>query len=417
MIPFFRKIRKKMADDNKPIKYMRYAIGEIVLVVIGILIALQINNWNEKRKNNATQIKYLEGLFLNIEEDIEALNFNHSMVYKKMKSITYISNRFYEENETKNDSLLIDHILNMWSVELYSNQSFVFDGIKTSGKLNLISSDDLLFNILDYYHQSTEIIKKQEIHNTNINQLLLEPNFSNKIEMNSIIEPRFDEYLRSKVGDFDASFFSQDPESSEVKNFRNTLSGIKGLLAFNLSLLSNLRVKARTLKADLESYLKSKKSIGPTFGQPHILVYGKATYHEIEIQDGNRFDNWIEMSTNQININYPKNMGYGVIRFVDLKVKRLEAKSADYSIYNSISLDLKGEVGGELISIAFLDTDDLGDGSETRVSLNLNDQWKTYEIDLDKFQATNFKSLIESPVIVLQNEALSFSIKNIEFKE
>ena len=43
MINFFRKIRKKMADDNKPMKYMRYAIGEITLVVIGILIALSIN--------------------------------------------------------------------------------------------------------------------------------------------------------------------------------------------------------------------------------------------------------------------------------------------------------------------------------------------------------------------------------------
>ena len=50
MIPFFRKIRKKMADDNRPLKYARYAIGEIVLVVIGILIALQVNNWNEQRK-------------------------------------------------------------------------------------------------------------------------------------------------------------------------------------------------------------------------------------------------------------------------------------------------------------------------------------------------------------------------------
>ena len=40
-----------MADDNKPIKYARYAIGEILLVVVGILIALQINTWNEERKN------------------------------------------------------------------------------------------------------------------------------------------------------------------------------------------------------------------------------------------------------------------------------------------------------------------------------------------------------------------------------
>ena len=42
MIPFFRKIRKTLADDNKPIKYLRYAVGEIILVVIGILIALQM---------------------------------------------------------------------------------------------------------------------------------------------------------------------------------------------------------------------------------------------------------------------------------------------------------------------------------------------------------------------------------------
>ena len=50
MINFFRKKRKKMADDNKVLKYTRYAIGEIVLVVIGILIALQINTWNQQRK-------------------------------------------------------------------------------------------------------------------------------------------------------------------------------------------------------------------------------------------------------------------------------------------------------------------------------------------------------------------------------
>ena len=61
MIPFFRKIRKTLADDNKPIKYFRYAIGEIVLVVIGILIAVQINNWNENRKDSI-DLKYFDTL-------------------------------------------------------------------------------------------------------------------------------------------------------------------------------------------------------------------------------------------------------------------------------------------------------------------------------------------------------------------
>ncbi len=49
-----------MADDNKPLKYARYAIGEIVLVVIGILIALQINNWNEANKLRKWKFLYLK---------------------------------------------------------------------------------------------------------------------------------------------------------------------------------------------------------------------------------------------------------------------------------------------------------------------------------------------------------------------
>lgn len=64
MIPFFRKIRKRLADDNKPIKYLRYAIGEIILVVIGILIALQVNNWNEIRRSSAKYKVVLEQIYI-----------------------------------------------------------------------------------------------------------------------------------------------------------------------------------------------------------------------------------------------------------------------------------------------------------------------------------------------------------------
>jgi hypothetical protein len=52
MIKFFRKIRYDLMEKNKTGKYLKYAIGEIILVVIGILIALSINNWNQKHKND-----------------------------------------------------------------------------------------------------------------------------------------------------------------------------------------------------------------------------------------------------------------------------------------------------------------------------------------------------------------------------
>ena len=65
MISLFRKIRKKLVDDNKPLSYMKYAIGEIALVVIGILIALQINSWDLQKqqqndiKENAQDLKLI----------------------------------------------------------------------------------------------------------------------------------------------------------------------------------------------------------------------------------------------------------------------------------------------------------------------------------------------------------------------
>ena len=71
MIPFFRKIRKQFADDNKPLKYMRYAIGEIILVVIGILIALQVNNQNNIHTEKQALKNYLGKIAQNINDDIE----------------------------------------------------------------------------------------------------------------------------------------------------------------------------------------------------------------------------------------------------------------------------------------------------------------------------------------------------------
>lgn len=62
MIKFFRKIRQKLLTENKFSKYLLYAIGEIILVVIGILIALQINNSNELNKQRAKEVQFLKNL-------------------------------------------------------------------------------------------------------------------------------------------------------------------------------------------------------------------------------------------------------------------------------------------------------------------------------------------------------------------
>ena len=76
MIKFFRKIRQNLLLENKTSKYFSYAIGEIVLVVIGILIALSINNWNEERKRKENFLATIEQIYNGLELESQELYSN-----------------------------------------------------------------------------------------------------------------------------------------------------------------------------------------------------------------------------------------------------------------------------------------------------------------------------------------------------
>jgi len=76
MIKLFRNIRKSLLNEGKTTKYFKYAIGEIVLVVIGILIALQINNWNENRLKQEQLISVYERILIDVDNDTQDLTAN-----------------------------------------------------------------------------------------------------------------------------------------------------------------------------------------------------------------------------------------------------------------------------------------------------------------------------------------------------
>jgi hypothetical protein len=102
MIKFFRHIRQNLLNEGKTTKYFKYAIGEIILVVIGILIALQINNWNEKRKEN----RNLRDVYSNLLLDLKADSISYSLNLKDLKDISFLHEKLYKTG-IKNDTTVV----------------------------------------------------------------------------------------------------------------------------------------------------------------------------------------------------------------------------------------------------------------------------------------------------------------------
>lgn len=102
MIKLFRNIRQNLLSEGKTTRYLKYAIGEIILVVIGILIALQINNWNEGRKENFKQRSVLSNLLLDIKSD----SVSYSKNLKELKDIDFLQEQLYKTG-VKNDSTIV----------------------------------------------------------------------------------------------------------------------------------------------------------------------------------------------------------------------------------------------------------------------------------------------------------------------
>jgi len=165
MIKFFRKIRQKMLTENKFGKYLTYAIGEIILVVIGILIALSINNWNENRKNSIEEKAILENL-------IENLNLS------KIQSEQLIS----EENQLKQNLI---QILGVNSNDSRVNAKIISDSIFKNAVWDL-QSDMPTFNA---YNNLKSTNKLSLIKNKNINEKFTELEFRQN-KLNDILEDR-----------------------------------------------------------------------------------------------------------------------------------------------------------------------------------------------------------------------------------
>lgn len=146
----FRKIRKELTDENRILKYIWYAIGEIVLVVVGILIALQVNNWNEDRNTRRIEQKLLNELKKDLEETKVDLLSDIKKAHNELRVTDSIYQKILHDRTERNPEpikITMHFIYNR--SDLFPKKS-AYESLQAFG-INLVSNDSLRKSITDLY--------------------------------------------------------------------------------------------------------------------------------------------------------------------------------------------------------------------------------------------------------------------------
>lgn len=244
MIKFFSKIRQNLLMENKNTKYFKYAIGEIVLVVIGILIALQINNWNEARKIKEKERQVLTEIISDLEHttlDLDrVLSKRTNNLNKTINSIKLIID-VLETNKKYVDSYAYD----FRNINAYDDIDF-----KTSGYQSLVSvGTDLVENpelrsAIGKFHTSSIDNTKGSFEEVHLDFYSYMIDYYRKKFKTVIVEGSLEKIVPL---DFEA-----------LKKDKEYIQSLKAFLSVNvgyLETLNNVKEEAEQLKKNIKSYL------------------------------------------------------------------------------------------------------------------------------------------------------------------
>lgn len=251
MMKFFRKIRQNLLSEGKTGKYLKYAIWEIVLVVLGILIALQINNWNQNKQLKREELKTLKSLYESIKINIAE--------FDRILNAQILRNRSLQEvlfREVSNrqpvylDSLITTNVKN----HTFDPSTGIYNSMINSGNIELISNDSLKNRISQLYDRVRDY---QEIEDeiTVYTKEHLEKYF---IE-NYTISPEIFAKLRERTDEEekrDKASYTEVFDSQKVKNMYILLLNKMGEV---ITKGEDLKLEYHSLLTDLENEIKSKK--------------------------------------------------------------------------------------------------------------------------------------------------------------
>lgn len=219
MIRFFRQLRQKLITENRFSKYLLYAIGEIVLVMIGILLALQVNNWNQNRLDKNEEVL----LFDAIAKKMNHNRFQHQRGIKRYTEVVNGARKMIKLSRKPMHDSLRSHIeQSLFDVKKRflmgkSNQTSVYDELIASGKLNLLRSKKLR-QALTQLKANLELLAAYEDLQNNFVDNHLSPALNRQVDYISITNIAVDNDATNKVEGFD-----YEPLSANADDYSNLL--------------------------------------------------------------------------------------------------------------------------------------------------------------------------------------------------
>ena len=239
MIKFFRNIRQRLLTENKFSKYLIYAIGEIVLVVIGILIALSLNNWNESSKQRIEEVRLLGKVSIDLVDDINQLNENIRIATFRQTLVDSIFTILHKDPNSDPIKFLRNNFIAISTENHFDVNSGTFDESQSAGSMKFIQNDSLRQQIFNYYRNT-----KRNYDDDNTVQSLYRdiiPIFFKKIIAtkefifmhNGTISnmPELDISALSKDQDYIAILLQKEiSEEYQIKSWQSFLQDAKSLL-------------------------------------------------------------------------------------------------------------------------------------------------------------------------------------------
>ena len=251
MLKFFRKIRQKLLSENKFSKYLIYAIGEIILVVIGILIALEINNWNEREQLRNTELKTLKSLNEAIKINLNELNqILNAQIHRNRSLQEVLFVDLSNQQLVHLDSLITENVENY----TFDPSTGIYNSIIHSGKIEIITNDSLKNRISKLY-DSVSDYQESEDEITEYTKVHLEENFINNLN----IDPKVLAKLRERTEEEkqkDKAIYSKTFNSQKLKNMYILLLNKMGEV---ITKGQRLASEYRILITDLENEIKRKE--------------------------------------------------------------------------------------------------------------------------------------------------------------